>query len=294
MSPFAAQGWGETGDRQDCQRISGKLRRKSMAVLSVPGGTYASIFDEGSTCCTLEAHGHCHAECVVDQVYYQEQAGERVPRVSPRRHHQGARQDQGRRERAPSGFRRRVDCPQRHGHGREHHCPQGQFRPGRGANLPDTRQGGGSHRCGSHGPCAPRQALLSARLEGQSRPSERARIVSASACVRPRAPANSAVKRRWNENCARAASTRWPVWTKSAAAPCSARSSPAPSSSPKIGPCVVSTTANCSNPSAAKCWPNAFASAPWRGPSAPWMRPPSTASISTRPLEWPCDWRSTA
>src|ERR1039457_4920851 len=28
----------KTGDRQDCQRISGKLRRKSMAVLSVPGG----------------------------------------------------------------------------------------------------------------------------------------------------------------------------------------------------------------------------------------------------------------
>src|ERR1019366_6177206 len=28
----------EPGDRQDCQRISGKRRRKSMAVLSVPGG----------------------------------------------------------------------------------------------------------------------------------------------------------------------------------------------------------------------------------------------------------------
>src|ERR1035438_5242358 len=42
MSPFAAQGWGETGDRQDCQRISGKLRRKSMAVLSVPFAMAAS------------------------------------------------------------------------------------------------------------------------------------------------------------------------------------------------------------------------------------------------------------
>src|ERR1035438_215 len=28
----------ETGDRRDCQRISGKRRRKSMAVSSVPGG----------------------------------------------------------------------------------------------------------------------------------------------------------------------------------------------------------------------------------------------------------------
>jgi hypothetical protein len=28
----------EPGDRQDCQRISGKRHRKSMAVLSVPGG----------------------------------------------------------------------------------------------------------------------------------------------------------------------------------------------------------------------------------------------------------------
>ena len=33
----------ETGDRQDCQRISGKRRRKSMAVLSVPGGYSRSI-----------------------------------------------------------------------------------------------------------------------------------------------------------------------------------------------------------------------------------------------------------
>src|ERR1017187_1524993 len=31
-----ADRWGKTRDRQDCQRISGKLRRKSMAVLSVP------------------------------------------------------------------------------------------------------------------------------------------------------------------------------------------------------------------------------------------------------------------
>src|ERR1019366_150175 len=30
-----------TGDRQDCQRISGKLRRKFMAVLSVPRATSA-------------------------------------------------------------------------------------------------------------------------------------------------------------------------------------------------------------------------------------------------------------
>src|ERR1017187_5116072 len=255
--------------------------------------TSASTPHGGATCCTLEDHGHCPAECVVNQVYYQEQAGERVPRVPPRRHHQGARQDQGRRERAPAGFRRRVDCPQRHGHGREHHCPQGEFRPRRGAYLPGTRQGSGSHRCGPYGPCTPRQALLSARLEGQSCPSERARIVSVSPCGRLRRVAISGVKRLWSENCARAASTPWPVWTKWDAAPCSVRFSPAPSSSPKTDPCVVSTTANCSNPSAARCWPNAFASARWRGPSARWMRPPSTGSTFTRPREWPCDWRST-
>src|ERR1017187_7586263 len=35
----------ETGDRRDCQRISGKRRRKSMAVSSVPGG---AVFHEVS------------------------------------------------------------------------------------------------------------------------------------------------------------------------------------------------------------------------------------------------------
>ena len=34
-----------TGDRQDCQRISGKKRRKSMAVLSVPGGPQRRALD---------------------------------------------------------------------------------------------------------------------------------------------------------------------------------------------------------------------------------------------------------
>src|ERR1019366_114892 len=39
----------ETGDRQDCQRISGKGRRKSMAVLSVPGGhTACSLAPQGN------------------------------------------------------------------------------------------------------------------------------------------------------------------------------------------------------------------------------------------------------
>jgi hypothetical protein len=33
----------EPGDRQDCQRISGKVRRKSMAVLSVPGSLVSPL-----------------------------------------------------------------------------------------------------------------------------------------------------------------------------------------------------------------------------------------------------------
>src|ERR1035438_3439588 len=161
------------------------------------------------------------------QVYFQEQAGEGIPRVSPRRHDQGSRQDQGRRERAPPGLRRRVDCPQWRGHGREHHRPQGQFRPGRGAYLPGTRQGGGPYRCRPHRPRTPRQAILSACFEGQGRPSERARLVSVSPCGGLRRVANSDVNRRLSENCARAASMVWRVSTKWAAARGSAPSSPA-------------------------------------------------------------------
>ena len=34
---------------------------------------------------------------------------------------------------------------------RDHHGPQGQLRPGRGAHLPGAGSGGGSYRCGAHG-----------------------------------------------------------------------------------------------------------------------------------------------
>src|ERR1035441_5754841 len=39
---------GKTGDRRDCQRISGKRRRKSMAVSSVPGCTMVQYRVKGS------------------------------------------------------------------------------------------------------------------------------------------------------------------------------------------------------------------------------------------------------
>src|ERR1035441_7132127 len=51
-SEFPAKGagnpWRKTGDRRDCQRISGKRRRKSMAVSSVPGRAMVQYRVKGS------------------------------------------------------------------------------------------------------------------------------------------------------------------------------------------------------------------------------------------------------
>src|ERR1035441_8520530 len=104
---------------------------------------------------------------------------------------------------------------------------QGQFRPGRGAYLPGTRQGSGPYRCRPHRPRTPRQAVLSARLKGQGRPSERARLVSVSPCGRLRRVANSVVTRHWSESCAHVASMPLLALTKWAAAHYSVPSSPA-------------------------------------------------------------------
>ena len=73
------------------------------------------------------------------------------------------------------------------------------------------------------------QAVLPARTEGQGRPSERARIVDAVPhATRVARVANSVVKPRWSESCARAAFTLSRVSTKSAAGRCSARWWPPP------------------------------------------------------------------
>ena len=76
--------------------------------------------------------------------------------------------------------------------------------------FPLQRPGDRPHRRGPHRPRAPRQAVLSARIEGQGCPPERARLsrLGSWACGPSRRVANSVVRRRWNESCARAASAR--------------------------------------------------------------------------------------
>ena len=117
--------------------------------------------------------------------------------------------------------------------------------------FPIERPGGGSYRCRPHGPRSPRQAVLSARVEGQGRPSPRARLTVSdlSDAQQPLTSVAARCKRRTIRVASPASDE-----SRARGAACSVRYSPPPWCWIRRGRSAVSTIASNWIPSGAQCW----------------------------------------